>query len=84
MAVAIAQLSVIFGHDPIRLAPRFDQLLRLYEKSPSESAEVADTLVTATKRSAASFEDMLVAMIVARGGSVEGDSAEDSSYGEAA
>jgi hypothetical protein len=70
MAVAVAQLSVIFDHDVLWLAPRFDQLLRLYDKSASDSEEVADLLVTSTKRSAASFEDMLIAMIVAAGGSV--------------
>lgn len=69
MAMAIALLSVNFGCDPIRLAPQFDQLLRLYDKSASDSEEVADTLTVATQRSAASFEDMLVAMIVAKGGS---------------
>lgn len=56
MAVAVAQLSVIFDHDALWLAPRFDQLLRLYDKSASDSEEVADLLVTSTKRSAASFE----------------------------
>lgn len=71
MAVAVAQLSVIFDHDVLWLAPRFDQLLRLYDKSASDSEEVADLFVTSTKRSAASFEDMLIAMIVAAGGSVE-------------
>jgi hypothetical protein len=71
MAVAVAQLSVIFDHDVLWLAPRFDQLLRLYDKSASDSDEVADLLVTSTKRSAASFEDMLIAMIVAAGGSVD-------------
>lgn len=71
MAVAVAQLSVIFDHDVLWLAPRFDQLLRLYDKSASDSEEVADLLVTSTKRSAATFEDMLIAMIVAAGGSVD-------------
>jgi hypothetical protein len=68
MAVAVAQLSVIFDCDAIWLSPHFDQVLRLYEKTASESEEVADTLTAATKQSAASFEDMLVAMIVAGGG----------------
>jgi hypothetical protein len=73
MAVAVAQLSVIFDCDPIWLAPRFDQLLRLYGESAAESENVADTLVTATKQSAASFEDMLAGMIVAGGGSIGED-----------
>ena len=71
MAIAVAQLSVIFDYDAIELAPRFDQLLRLYGKNASDSEEVADTITTATKQSAASFEDMLVGMIVAGGGSVD-------------
>jgi hypothetical protein len=71
MAVAVAQLSVIFDYSALALVPRFDQVLRLYGKDASDSEEVADTLTTATKRSAASFEDMLVGMIVAGGGSVE-------------
>ncbi len=71
MAVAVAQLSVIFDCDPIWLAPRFDQLLRLYGESAADSEKVADTLVTGTKQSAASFEEMLEAAIVAGGGSVE-------------
>jgi hypothetical protein len=68
MAVAIAQLSVIFDHDAVALAPRFDQVLRLYGKSAADSEEVADTFTTATKQSAASFEEMLTAMVVAGGG----------------
>jgi hypothetical protein len=71
MAVAIAQLSVIFDCNAIWLTPRFDQVLRLYGKGASDSEEVADTFVTATKNSAATFEKMLTAMIVAGGGSVE-------------
>jgi len=68
MAIAIAQLSVVFDYDPIKLAPRFDQLLRLYGKPASESEEVADTLVTGTKGAAMSFDEMLVAAITAGGG----------------
>jgi len=82
MAVAVAQLSVIFDHDALWLAPRFDQLLRLYDKSASDSEEVADLLVTSTKRSAASFEDMLIAMIVAAGGSVDESESDRSNHRE--
>ena len=32
MAIAIAQLSVVFDYDPIKLSPRFDQMLRLYKR----------------------------------------------------
>jgi len=85
MAVAVAQLSVIFDCDAIKLAPRFDQLLRLYGKRATESEEVADMLVTATKQSATTFEDMLVAMTIAGGGSdEEGDMSEGSRGAQAA
>jgi hypothetical protein len=85
MALAIAQLSVIFDCDPIWLAPRFDQLLRLYGESAANSEQVADTLVTATKQSAASFEDMLAAMIIAGGGPGEvGNVVEESRDAEVA
>lgn len=82
MAVALAQLSVIFDHDVLWLAPRFDQLLRLYDKSASDSEEVADLLVASTKRSAATFEDMLIAMIVAAGGSVNKSEPDQRSHRE--
>jgi hypothetical protein len=52
-------------------------VLRLYGKTAADSKEVADTFVTATKHSAATFEDMLTTMIVAGGGSPEeGDTAQ--------
>jgi hypothetical protein len=69
MAIAVAQLSRIFDCDAVWLAPRFDQLLRLYGKDAADSEEVADTLTTATKNSATTFKDMLEAMIIAGGGS---------------
>ena len=71
MAIAIAQLSVVFDYDPIKLSPRFDQMLRLYEKAASDSKEVADTLVAGTKRAAMSFDEMLTAAAIAGGGSVD-------------
>jgi|GEM_PF-4432416 len=85
MAKAVAQLSVIFDSEAGWLVPRFDQLLRLYGKSASDSEEVADMLVTATKQSATSFEDMLIAMIIAGGGSDgESDISGESQVAEAA
>lgn len=74
MAKAIAQLSVIFDCDAIWLTPRFDQILRLYGKGADQSEEVADTFVTATKNSAATFKENLTAMIIAGGGSADEDS----------
>jgi hypothetical protein len=54
-------------------------------KRASDSEEVADMLVTATKQSATSFEDMLVAMIIAGGGSDGGgDLSGESQFAEAA
>jgi hypothetical protein len=76
MATAIAQLSVIFDCEAVWLAPRFDQLLRLYDESAADSEKVADILTTATKNSAATFEDMLEAMIIAKGGSYSSRSNE--------
>jgi hypothetical protein len=79
MAVAIAQLAVIFDCDAIWLAPHFDQVLRLYGKAASDSEEVADTFTTSTKRSAATFEDMLAATIVAAGGSMNNPAPDQAS-----
>ena len=73
----IAQLSVVFGCDPNWLAPRFDQLLRLYGKSADESMEVADTLTRGSQLSAASFEEMVEAMLVAGGAGPVGDTGHD-------
>jgi hypothetical protein len=70
MSVSISHLAVIFERDPLWLVPRFDQLLRLYGESASDSEKVADTLTAATKNSAASFKDMVDAMIIAGGGSI--------------
>lgn len=76
MAIAVAQLSVIFDCDAVWLAPRFDQLLRLYGEDAVDSEEVASTVTAATKNSAATFKDMLEAMILAKGGSYSSRSNE--------
>ena len=76
MAIAIASLSVIFDCEAVWLAPRFDQLLRLYGKSPADSEEVADTLTAAAKNSAATFKEMLEGLIIAGGGSFHGSGDE--------
>jgi hypothetical protein len=68
MAPPIAALSLIFDCDPLWLAPRFDQLLRLYGHEASEAEALADTLTAATRRAAAGFEDMVEAMVIAGGG----------------
>lgn len=67
MAIPIAQLALIFECDPVWLAPRFDQLLRLYGHDAAEGPEVADTLTASTQLAAASFEEMVEAMLIAGG-----------------
>ena len=67
MAIPIAQLALIFECDPLWLAPRFDQLLRLYGHDADEAPEVADTLTASTQLAAASFEEMVEAMLIAGG-----------------
>jgi hypothetical protein len=64
MAVPIAQLAMVFDCDPDWLAPRFDQLLRLYGHGAHEATEVAGTLTSSTQLAAASFEEMVEAMLV--------------------
>jgi len=67
MAVPIAQLSLIFDCDSLWLAPRFDQLLRLYGHEAGEAVEVADTLTASTQLAPATFEEMVEAMLTAGG-----------------
>lgn len=67
MAIPIAQLALIFECDPLWLAPCFDQLLRLYGHDADEAPEVADTLTASTQLAAASFEEMVEAMLIAGG-----------------
>ncbi|MGH6866777.1 MAG: hypothetical protein ACREDO_11555 [Methyloceanibacter sp.] len=85
MSAPIAQLSVIFGCDPQWLAPRFDQLLRLYGKHAHQATEVADTLMRATQLAATSFEEMVEAMRIAAAGEDPGNEAAnaDSDSGDA-
>jgi hypothetical protein len=67
MAVPIAQLSLIFDCDPLWLAPRFDQLLRLYGQDADEATETAETLTTSTQLAPISFKEMVEAMLTAGG-----------------
>jgi len=67
MAVPIAQLSLIFDCDPLWLAPRFDQLLRLYGHDADEATQAAETLTASTQLAPISFEDMVEAMLIAGG-----------------
>jgi hypothetical protein len=68
MAMPIAQLALIFACDPLWLAPRFDQLLRLYGYDPSEAEEVADRVTRSTQIAPISFEEMVGVMLTAGGG----------------
>lgn len=65
MATPIAMLHVVHDVDLRQFAGEFDQLLRLYNKEASESMAVADQLTVATKQSAATFQEMVNAMIAA-------------------
>jgi hypothetical protein len=63
MAVPIAQLALVFDCDPEWLTPRFDQLLRLYDRKADDAVAVADQLTRSTQLAAASFEEMVEAML---------------------
>jgi hypothetical protein len=63
MARTIAQLAVLFDGDVTWIAPRFDQLLCRTGHVAAESEEVAATLLATTQQAAASFEEILEAMI---------------------
>jgi hypothetical protein len=85
MAVPIAGLATVFGCDANWLAPRFDQVLRFFGHEAAEAADVADILTTGTQQSAASFEDMVEALVTFASGpspeemerdEVDGSSAE--------
>lgn len=64
MAPAIGGLSAIYGKpDPAWLIERFDRLLRLYGEPASRAEEVAATVHGSVNASAATFPEMLDAMI---------------------
>lgn len=73
LAIPIAQLALIFECDPLWLAPRFDQLLRLYGHDASEAEEVADTVTRSTQIAPISFEEMVEAMLTVGGGGSSGE-----------
>jgi hypothetical protein len=75
MAVPIAQLSLIFECDPLWLAPRFDQLLRLYGRDASKATETAETLTATTQLAPISFEETVEAMLTT-GGAAPSDAAD--------
>ena len=65
MAIPIAMLLATFQPGTMEsLVERFDRLLRLAGKASSDAMSVADTLTAGTQKGAASFNEMLDAMIV--------------------
>jgi hypothetical protein len=63
MSIPIAHLEVIFEVELDYLVERFDVLLRRAGKSAAEATEVADVLTRSTQASAASFDEMLDALV---------------------
>lgn len=63
MAAPIAMLHVAFKSELIGLADRFDRLLRLWGKEAAEAERAADVLTKGAISSAATFDEMLDAMI---------------------
>jgi hypothetical protein len=65
IAHPLALLWAVHRPDLVWLAGKFDQLLRLYGLEASESMRVADTIAASTKASAATFEEMVDALVAA-------------------
>lgn len=64
MAPAIGGLATVYGGtDPGWLIDRFDRVLRLYGEPASRAEEVAATIHASVNASAASFPEMLEAMV---------------------
>jgi hypothetical protein len=68
MARPIALLWVVHRPDLNWLVDRFDQILRLYDMDASRSLEAANVISASTKEAAATFEEMVDAMVAAAGG----------------
>lgn len=63
MAEPIAMLHVVHGSDLTEFATKFDQLLRRYGEPAEEAMRMADQLTVATKQSAATFDEIVEAML---------------------
>jgi hypothetical protein len=63
MAPPIAMLQQVHDFQFDAFVPKFDRLLRLWGKSAEETEDLADTLTVATKKSAATMDDMIDALI---------------------
>jgi hypothetical protein len=66
MALPIALLWVVHRPELNSFVERYDRLLRLHGEPASRAMAVADTLTQATQHSAATFEEMLDAMIAVK------------------
>jgi hypothetical protein len=65
MALPIALLWVIHRPELKWLVERFDRIMRLYSKPPGAAMEVADAITATTRRSAATFDEIIDGMISA-------------------
>lgn len=65
IAPPIAMLHVVYQPDLLMFASKFDQLMRLYGKGSEEAMSLADQLSVATRVSAATFDEMMDALIAA-------------------
>lgn len=65
MVDPIAKLHLVFEANVEPLVEKFDRALRLYGSPASDSMRLADTLTASTQAAAATFEEMLDALIAA-------------------
>ncbi len=65
MAPPIAMLYVVHEPDLLKFASDFDQLMRLYGKSAGDAMALADQLTVGTRMAAATFDEMVDALIAA-------------------
>ena len=66
MARPVALLWVVHRPELEHFVEQFDRLLRLHDEPASEAMRVADLLTASTQASAATFQEMLDALIAVR------------------
>jgi hypothetical protein len=71
MALPIGMLWLTHKPDLAWLVEQFDAALRVYGEPASASMRLADVLTVGTQQSAANFEQMLEALVVAGGGAAQ-------------
>jgi hypothetical protein len=71
LAVPIELLWLVHRPPLDWLVEQFDCLLRLYGEPATEAERIADVLSAASQRSAATFEQLVVATVTAAGGSAD-------------